>query len=197
LCSEHIDLGTLITVADALPSGFSAVSMDGTGWSCDPLQVACTRNDALAAGSSYPPITLVVDIAPDSVFSLPNTPITVTETSVSHQIMQISIGDFCIGTNDSVNTNTAAACIDNLVKMGASDYFDTLDSAYAALTDNISADLYLHKKTYAAVPLVTNTVLSLHGGRVCDFSTANGYTKITGPVEITVGTVIPSRIIIL
>jgi uncharacterized repeat protein (TIGR01451 family) len=55
-------LGT-VTVSDTLPNGLPATSASGTGWSCSGiLLVSCTRSDALAAGSSYPPITINVSV---------------------------------------------------------------------------------------------------------------------------------------
>ncbi|MER7043866.1 right-handed parallel beta-helix repeat-containing protein [Streptomyces jumonjinensis] len=54
--------GTTVTVHDVLPMGLTAVSMTGTGWTCDVATLTCTRSDVLAAGASYPPITLVVDV---------------------------------------------------------------------------------------------------------------------------------------
>ena len=50
-----------VTVTETLPSGLTLVSMSGTGWSCNGA--ACTRSDALAAGSSYPTITVTVNVA--------------------------------------------------------------------------------------------------------------------------------------
>ncbi|MEA2236432.1 MAG: hypothetical protein QOC81_1156 [Thermoanaerobaculia bacterium] len=52
-----------VTVTDTLPSGLTATAMGGTGWTCSMISLTCTRNDALAAGSSYPPITLTVNVA--------------------------------------------------------------------------------------------------------------------------------------
>ena len=40
----------------------TASSMNGSGWSCTVSTVTCTRGDALAAGSSYPAITLTVNV---------------------------------------------------------------------------------------------------------------------------------------
>lgn len=54
--------GTPVTVTDVLPQGLTAVSMTDDGWTCDVATLTCTRSDALAAGASYPPITLVVDV---------------------------------------------------------------------------------------------------------------------------------------
>ena len=50
-----------ITVTENLPSGLSLASMSGSGWTC--ASSACTRSDSLAGGTSYPPITVNVDVA--------------------------------------------------------------------------------------------------------------------------------------
>jgi uncharacterized repeat protein (TIGR01451 family) len=63
----------LVTVTDVLPPGLTATSMEGTGWICVPATLTCTRNDALAAGASYPAITLTVNVASDAAGNLVNT----------------------------------------------------------------------------------------------------------------------------
>ncbi|MGW3044431.1 hypothetical protein ACWC9T_31290 [Kitasatospora sp. NPDC001159] len=55
--------GTTITVYDTLPAGLRVDSIGGTGWNCTPNILTCTRSDILSAGSSYPPITLKVDVS--------------------------------------------------------------------------------------------------------------------------------------
>ncbi len=55
-----------VTVSDTVPVGLSIVSMSGTGWTCPAPGSTCTRSDALAAGSSYPDITITVNVAPDA-----------------------------------------------------------------------------------------------------------------------------------
>jgi uncharacterized repeat protein (TIGR01451 family) len=52
-----------VTAVDTLPAGLTATAMNGTGWVCTLATLTCTRSDALANGSSYPPITLTVDVA--------------------------------------------------------------------------------------------------------------------------------------
>src|SRR5208283_1046875 len=54
-----------VTVTDALPSGgvFTATGLAGTGWTCTLSTTSCTRSDALAAGASYPAITLAVSVS--------------------------------------------------------------------------------------------------------------------------------------
>ena len=51
----------LVTVSDLIPSGVGFVSLSGTGWFCSGAG-SCTRNDSLASGQSYPPISLVISI---------------------------------------------------------------------------------------------------------------------------------------
>jgi hypothetical protein len=62
--------GGTVTVADTLPSGLTLSSMVGTGWSCGGT--SCSRSDALAAASSYPSITLTVNVAGTAPASVTN-----------------------------------------------------------------------------------------------------------------------------
>ena len=62
-----------VSVVDTLPSGLTATAISGTGWTCTLATLTCTRTDALAAGSSYPAITLTVNLdvnAPSSVTNI-------------------------------------------------------------------------------------------------------------------------------
>ncbi|MBI2399203.1 MAG: DUF11 domain-containing protein [Xanthomonadales bacterium] len=62
----------LVTVVDTLPVGLTADSIGGTGWSCVLATLTCTRPDPLAAGASYPPITIGVTVdaaAPDNLLN--------------------------------------------------------------------------------------------------------------------------------
>jgi uncharacterized repeat protein (TIGR01451 family) len=54
----------LVTVIDTIPAGLTLVSMSGKGWTC-PSNV-CTRSDALNLSSSYPPISVTVNVAPNA-----------------------------------------------------------------------------------------------------------------------------------
>jgi uncharacterized protein (TIGR03437 family) len=51
-----------VTVTDILPDSLKLVSMSGSGWTC--AANACTRADALAAGASYPAISVLVSVDP-------------------------------------------------------------------------------------------------------------------------------------
>jgi uncharacterized protein (TIGR03437 family) len=59
-----------VSVTDTIPGGLTLVSMSGTGWSCSSN--SCTRTDALNPGSSYPPITVTVNVAPSAPLQVTN-----------------------------------------------------------------------------------------------------------------------------
>jgi uncharacterized repeat protein (TIGR01451 family) len=62
----------VVQVVDTLPTGLTATALSGTGWNCTLSTLICTRDDALAAGSSYADITLTVDVAGNAPASLTN-----------------------------------------------------------------------------------------------------------------------------
>lgn len=62
-----------VTVVDSLPTGLSATAISGTGWNCTLGTLTCTRADALAASSSYPAITLTVNVAANAPSQVTNT----------------------------------------------------------------------------------------------------------------------------
>ena len=58
-----------VTVIDTLPNVQNTLvptAISGTGWTCTLATLTCTRTDALASGSSYPAITLTVNV-PQSI----------------------------------------------------------------------------------------------------------------------------------
>jgi Salmonella virulence plasmid 65kDa B protein/Insecticide toxin TcdB middle/N-terminal region/FG-GAP-like repeat len=63
-----------VTVEDIVPTGLTAEAMAGTGWTCEVGLGSpnCTRSDVLAAGASYPPITLTVNVAANAPSSVTN-----------------------------------------------------------------------------------------------------------------------------
>ena len=56
-----------VTVTETVPLGLTLVSMVGAGWACPTGGNTCTRNDALAAGVGYPPITVTVNVAANAI----------------------------------------------------------------------------------------------------------------------------------
>jgi uncharacterized protein (TIGR03437 family) len=58
-------------VYEVLPPSFTLTEMQGSGWTCTSNE--CSRSDALAAGNSYPPITVTVTVAGNAPASVTNT----------------------------------------------------------------------------------------------------------------------------
>jgi uncharacterized repeat protein (TIGR01451 family) len=53
-------------IFDFLPEGMTATAITATGWTCPTVPttvVSCSRSDVLAAGASYPPITITVNVS--------------------------------------------------------------------------------------------------------------------------------------
>ncbi|HUB79403.1 MAG TPA: hypothetical protein VMB03_11425 [Bryobacteraceae bacterium] len=61
----------LVTVTETLPTGMTLVQMEGDGWTCSSN--TCTRSDALLATLSYPPITVIVNVASNATTPESNT----------------------------------------------------------------------------------------------------------------------------
>lgn len=95
--------GSLVTVTDTPAFGVTVTAMSGTGWSCNVGTLTCTRSDVLAAGASYPPIT--VDVVYDT------TPVSNTAT--------VSGGGDDGGPNDSDTATAEQAVISEIPSLGS------------------------------------------------------------------------------
>jgi exo-1,4-beta-D-glucosaminidase len=62
----------LVSLTDTLPWGLTVTAISGSGWTCDVSAVTCYREDSLAAGASYPPVTLTVSVAGNAPASVTN-----------------------------------------------------------------------------------------------------------------------------
>ena len=62
-----------VTVIDTLPAGLTATAISGTGWAATLGTLTCTRSDALAAGATYPGITVTVSVSTNAPASVTNT----------------------------------------------------------------------------------------------------------------------------
>jgi uncharacterized repeat protein (TIGR01451 family) len=84
-----------VTVTETIPSGLTVVSMAGTGWNC--ATSTCSRSDALAGGSSYPVITVTVNVASNA------------PASVTNQVSVAGGGSATATTTDPTTINSPAA----------------------------------------------------------------------------------------
>jgi uncharacterized repeat protein (TIGR01451 family) len=144
-------IGT-VSVTDQLPSGLTAGSLAGTGWSCAPGSLTCTRSDALPAGSSYPPITLAVNVAP-------NTPSSVTNVAV------VSGGGEQDTANDTATDPT------NVVPLSIS---------IAAATNNLNLWSYLVANGYASAGQAGSWRVTIGSGVVIGSASTGAYAFDTG-----------------
>src|SRR4030088_1264395 len=74
--SGNVSTSGTVTVTDTLPAGLTPTGAAGTGWICPaPVgqTVICTRADVLAAGASYPPITVTVTALQSAASTVTNT----------------------------------------------------------------------------------------------------------------------------
>jgi uncharacterized repeat protein (TIGR01451 family) len=94
-----------VSVVDALPGGLTATAINGTGWTCTLGTLTCTRSDAVAAGASYPAITLTVNVAA-------NAPSLVTNTA------SVSGGGDTNTANNTANDPTTILAPDLMVAKG-------------------------------------------------------------------------------
>ena len=62
-----------VSLVDTLPSGVTVTAMSGTGWTVNLATLTATCSDALAAGASYPALTITVNVAANAPASLTNT----------------------------------------------------------------------------------------------------------------------------
>lgn len=61
-----------VMVTDTLPAGLTATAISGAGWTCTLGTLTCTRSDVLAAGASFPTITLTVTVAGNAAAQVTN-----------------------------------------------------------------------------------------------------------------------------
>ena len=64
--------GTAVMVTEFIPAGLIPTAISGAGWTCTQPVGPCTRADVLAANTSYPAITLTVNVAPNAPASITN-----------------------------------------------------------------------------------------------------------------------------
>jgi uncharacterized repeat protein (TIGR01451 family) len=138
----------LVSVVDTLPTGLTATAISGTGWTCTLATRTCTRSDVLAAGSSYPVITVTVNVAANAAASLTNsatvsgggeantTNNTATDPTTIDKVADLTItkthvGNFTQGQTGATYTLTARNS-GTLATVGAVSVTDTLPTGLTA-----------------------------------------------------------------
>jgi len=131
-----------VRLTSTASAGLALVSMSGPGWNC--AANACTRSDAVNPGSSYPPITVSVDVADDA------------PSQVSNRL-DVSGGGSPASSTDEVASVfvPAAAPVLTLPTDRAIDVVEAPTLVWNASPGADSYDVYFG--TSSAPPLVTST----------------------------------------
>jgi hypothetical protein len=122
-----------ISVTDTLPNvsnTFVPIAMSGSGWSCTLATLTCARNDALVSGSSYPAITLTVDV-----------PIGIATGTVTNTATLSGGGDVGAGNNTANDATTIASPQVSVIPNSMSQTITAGESATFTLT--LSANVTL------------------------------------------------------
>ena len=153
----------LVTVTDTLPTGLTATAMTGAGWSCTVGTLTCTRSDGLAVSASYPAITVTVNVAQNSPFSLTNTAV-------------VSGGGEANTSNDTATDPTTVNGVPDVTiqKSHSGGFTQGQPGAYTLLVSNVG--------TAATTGAVTVTD-SLPGGMSAVSMSGAGWTCSVGTVS--------------
>ncbi len=103
-----------VTVTETLPASLTLVAMAGTGWTCTVATSSCTRSDVLMGNSSFPSITVTVNVAS-------NAPSTVTnQVTAVTGVLQATGSDV---TNITPVTGTTPAFFNGEASLGSGVYY--------------------------------------------------------------------------
>jgi len=124
----------LVTVTDTLPSGLTLVSMTGAGWFCSFN--SCFRSDSLAASSSYPSITVTVNVASNATSPQVNSvSVSGGSSAVASATDSTIIGTLSVSVNLSLSAGGSATSSTAGVN-------ETTQTGYATLAVNSGAVPY-------------------------------------------------------
>jgi uncharacterized repeat protein (TIGR01451 family) len=152
-----------VTVADSLPAGLTATAISGTGWTPNLGALTATRSDPLAAGATYPAITITVSVATNA-------------TSLVTNLASVSGGGETNSANDSASDPTTIIALAPLQQWRLYYFGSTANGGTAADGAIASSDGIpnLLKYAWGLNPLVpTNSPV------VGDIST--GFLRLTSP----------------
>jgi hypothetical protein len=157
-----------VTVVDTLPAVQNPpvpTALSGTGWNCTLATLTCTRADALASGSSYPPITLTVNI-PKNI----QNPFT-NKATVSG------------GGDVNPNNNTAT----DMINLGPPVVMTPKSTAITVLHGNTANMIISVDAPDPTVGTIAFSCSGLPAQSVCNFSPGSIDPAVTpGPTDLTV-----------
>jgi len=211
-----------VTVTDTLPGNgaLTATSLSGPGWACTLSTLSCSRSDALAAGGSYPQITLAVSVASNASGTVTDQATvsgggpTEATTSVQTQIVALGAwtinivpsGSFApngsgqysiLATNGgSAATNSAVTVTDTLPGSGALTATSLSGTGWTCTLSTVScsrSDALAAGNSYPQITLVVS-VASNASGTVTDQATVSGGGLTDGSATVQTPIVAPGKI---
>ena len=160
-----------VTVNDPMAVPFLPTGATGSGWTCDVLSglVQCQRSDPLAAGASYPPITITVNIDATAPASATNT------ASV------LNGGDVNGGNNTASDLTTIAGGPDLTLTKTHTAVFTQGQRATPALSYTLTAQNVGASPTTGTVTLID----SVPPGLIPVSASGTGWTCSISPQSVT------------
>lgn len=199
-----------VTVTDTLPAGLSYVSGTGTGWSCSNAAqiVTCMHPAPLAAGASFPPITLTVGVGLAALGTVTNSA-TVSSNSFDNNPANNTTTDATLVVGPILSTSTKTVSDLNGGDANPGDtlrYTITLNEsgAIAATGVSVTDDVPANVASYSVVSIPAGAVNSSTGpGTGANNTGRINITNIAVPAsgsvtvifDITVGAVGPGATI--
>jgi uncharacterized repeat protein (TIGR01451 family) len=159
-----------VTVTDSLPAGLTATQIAGTGWTCVLNTLTCTRGDVLAGSTSYPIITVTVNVAASATSPVTNT-------------VTVSGGGEANTTNDTANDPTIVWSSQTCGSFAGPVKYSTGSGTYALATGDFNRD---GKPDVAVVNQYSNTVSILLGNGDGTLAPAVNYNVGNDPFSIAV-----------
>ena len=190
----------VVTVTETPPAGLTITAISGTGWTC--AAPTCTRSDALAAGASYPDISVTTSVGAAVA------PGTVTNTAVV-----AGGGDSSTGNNTATDPTTITAPVAGPDLTIAKSHTPSIVNpggtlTYTVTVSNVGPSPSTGAVTVTETPPAGVTITALSGtgwtctGATCTRSDALGpganYPPITVTASVTpnaVGTMVNGAVV--
>ena len=205
---SYVSTSQTVTVTDTLPTGLTATSISGSGWSCTLSPLTCTRSDALSTGNSYAAITISVNISAGLSPSTINNHASVTYAGVTNNAVDPTA--IVLPSTTSLSESTSQAPLGTTVTFTATvtggisgsvifvDGGNVLGSAVLSGTKAtlstrlLAAGVHSVSATYSGdsthAPSASGALsLTVSAGLASGLSTATAYATGMGPEAVVTG----------
>jgi uncharacterized protein (TIGR03437 family) len=158
----------IVTLNKTVPAGLTLQSMSGAGWSC--AANTCTRSDTLSGGTSYPPVTVAVNVWADA------------PSQATNQVILTGGGQVvAMAASDTTNILTNASAITTVTTVSAASGAApvTADSIVGLYAANIDTAVFT---ATVGPPAPLPTTL---GGVSATITDSSGTTAPIGLIAVT------------